>query len=146
MNIKPRFAFLSAIAVIGPALITQVRFEWGVAGMIWEIWSPFTDAMRVVISASQLGGIMFLFLRPVFVYGIYLHDKDKMTYSRALLVGVLAELQMLSVYILMIANLIITNTPFTGLPPIIPLPLLLLCGMLVLFKQERSRPQEQIFV
>ncbi len=101
--------------------------------MFWELHAPFTDAMELRITLSLLiGGLLFLFLRPVFVYGIYLYGQGQATLNQVLLVGVFAELQPFSIYIPKILWTLFTMTPYTGFPPIFPIPLLLLVGLIVL--------------
>ncbi|MGY5880466.1 MAG: hypothetical protein RTV31_09445 [Candidatus Thorarchaeota archaeon] len=114
INIYPSDGFYSSIQIVG---------------MSWQLTlTPYVDFMIDV--AFLLMYLPFTFFRIVFVYAIYKYYHGKTTRTRVIIAGLLGELQ-LPLIGLAIIPIIISN-PYLTLMFSIPIPILLIVGLLIL--------------
>ena len=114
INIYPSDGFYSSIQIVG---------------MSWQLTlTPYVDFMIDV--AFLLMYLPFTFFRIAFVYAIYKYYHGKTTRTRVIIVGLLGELQ-LPLIGLAIIPIIISN-PYLTLMFSIPIPILLIVGLLIL--------------
>ena len=114
INIYPSDGYYSSIQIIG---------------MSWQLTlSPYVDFMIDV--AFLLMYLPFTFFRIVFVYTIYKYYHGKTTRTRVIIAGLLGELQ-LPLIGLAIIPIIISNPSLTVMFSI-PIPILLIVGLLIL--------------
>jgi hypothetical protein len=125
---------LLLIAILAPAYLNvypQLGFypEIMVFAMSWQI-SGNNLTIFMFDPASLLLAFLLMFLKFVFIYQLFKYYYHATTKSRVVTVGIISELQLTLFGLVMVPFTI--NTPGLAVMLSIPLPLLLLTGLLVL--------------
>jgi hypothetical protein len=158
-KLKPGFVALALTIVMlimpysfGVSLVEAIDEWWiDVVGVFWSLryLSNTTPPLMIGIQMQLIYSfLVFGWLKVYYIYQMYKCYKGQLTKKRVVLIGVVSELQLLVWYVH--AILVSLGTPFQGIFILAPIPVLLLCGQLILFMKpppvsDHRKPRKKLW-
>ena len=125
---------LLLIAILCPAYlsiypISVTDFEFNIFSMSWQIgqFNPINIQFGLY---SLLVGLVFMFVKFIFIYQVFKYYYGETTQTRVIIFGLIGELQLMLFTMVMLP--FVTATPGVSMAFPIPLPILLFSGFLIL--------------
>lgn len=144
-SLKPKIVagILMVVAVVAPyfffasSFLGEIRLE--IHAVAWQAML-FSDIMRIHSDINAtLASFVFLPLRLIFAYEVYQCYQARASRKRAILAGVISELQVIVIYAFATAGSPIV--PYASMSA--PIPLLLLIGLVFLYAMPPPLPSQQ---
>ena len=130
---------MAALAVLSPWLIQITHTSITIYTTMWKLQiSSYNSSFRLLPLGDVLISLPFSLPRLVFAYQMARYYNGKTSRSKTLIVGVLSEMWLL--FIIALLTMIAAATSMIILDTTIPLPFLLVMGVILLWRRPMTQP------